>query len=39
MSFNTILLEKRGRVGLVTLNRPKALNRSAPNWSPNSNRR
>jgi len=26
MSFNTILLEKRDRVGLVTLNRPKALN-------------
>ncbi len=26
MSFNTILVEKRDRVGLVTLNRPKALN-------------
>jgi enoyl-CoA hydratase len=26
MSFNTILLEKRDRVGLITLNRPKALN-------------
>jgi enoyl-CoA hydratase len=26
MTFETILLEKRGRVGLVTLNRPKALN-------------
>ncbi|HEY1384192.1 MAG TPA: enoyl-CoA hydratase [Dongiaceae bacterium] len=26
MTFEAILLEKRGRVGLVTLNRPKALN-------------
>ncbi|MGH6894343.1 MAG: enoyl-CoA hydratase, partial [Dongiaceae bacterium] len=26
MTFETILLERRGRVGLVTLNRPKALN-------------
>ena len=26
MSFNTLLVEKRDRVGLVTLNRPKALN-------------
>jgi enoyl-CoA hydratase len=26
MSFNTILVEKRDRVGLITLNRPKALN-------------
>ena len=26
MSFETITLERRGRVGLVTLNRPKALN-------------
>jgi enoyl-CoA hydratase len=26
MSFNTILLEKRERVGLITLNRPKVLN-------------
>jgi enoyl-CoA hydratase len=26
MSYNTILVEKRDRVGLVTLNRPKALN-------------
>ncbi len=26
MPFETILLEKRGRVGIITLNRPKALN-------------
>jgi enoyl-CoA hydratase len=26
MAFDTILLEKRGRVGIVTLNRPQALN-------------
>jgi enoyl-CoA hydratase len=26
MTYETILLEKRGRVGLITLNRPKALN-------------
>ena len=26
MTFETILVEKRDRVGLVTLNRPKALN-------------
>ena len=26
MSFETILVERRGRVGVVTLNRPKALN-------------
>ena len=26
MSYNYILTEKRGRVGLVTLNRPEALN-------------
>lgn len=26
MAFETILVERRGRVGLVTLNRPKALN-------------
>ena len=26
MTYETILLEKRERVGLVTLNRPKALN-------------
>lgn len=26
MTYETILLERRGRVGLVTLNRPKALN-------------
>ena len=26
MSYETILVEKRERVGLVTLNRPKALN-------------
>src|SRR5690606_2233711 len=26
MSFETIIVEKRGKVGLVTLNRPKALN-------------
>ncbi|MFX7957310.1 enoyl-CoA hydratase, partial [Acinetobacter baumannii] len=26
MSYENILVETRGRVGLVTLNRPKALN-------------
>ena len=26
MSFEMIIAEKRGRVGLITLNRPKALN-------------
>ena len=26
MAYENILVEKRGRVGLVTLNRPKALN-------------
>ena len=26
MAYETILLEKRGRVGIITLNRPKALN-------------
>src|SRR5262245_4801100 len=26
MAYDTILLEKRGRVGVITLNRPKALN-------------
>ncbi len=26
MAFETVLFEKRGRVGLITLNRPKALN-------------
>jgi enoyl-CoA hydratase len=26
MAYETILVETRGRVGLVTLNRPKALN-------------
>jgi enoyl-CoA hydratase len=26
MAFETILLETRGRVGLITLNRPQALN-------------
>ena len=26
MSYETILVERRGAVGLITLNRPKALN-------------
>ena len=26
MTYTTILTEKRGRVGLVTLNRPEAMN-------------
>ena len=26
MAYETILVERRGRVGLITLNRPKALN-------------
>jgi enoyl-CoA hydratase len=26
MAYDTILLEKRGRVGIITFNRPKALN-------------
>ncbi len=26
MAYETILVETRGRVGLITLNRPKALN-------------
>ena len=28
MSFEMIIAEKRGRVGLITLNRPKALERT-----------
>ncbi|MGB0749538.1 MAG: enoyl-CoA hydratase [Magnetospiraceae bacterium] len=30
MAYNTIIVEKRGRVGLITLNRPKALNALNP---------
>ena len=39
MAYETIIVETRGRVGLITLNRPKALNalnsaRCWPSWSP-----
>jgi enoyl-CoA hydratase len=34
MAYETILVESRGPIGLITLNRPKALNALNANLSP-----